>query len=187
MRAAEWLERHTLSITRPGDELPVRIIAWKDPTLEPKDLKLLAGYVITDMLWAAKALKPIDWEAAREMESGIRRLGWAGNGLQDVPFHPLDQIMHCPADEDYVHGHSLGRFPANGGRTVDLRVFRQKWDPKFDVGIRFSSRSMLSTTLSTTIGRVERSWHVIESARSSRLVAPRIRGIRSSGMTGPGP
>ena len=187
MRAAEWLERHTLSITRPGDELPVRIIAWKDPTLEPKDLKLLAGYVITDMLWAAKALKPIDWEAAREMESGIRRLGWAGNGLQDVPFHPLDQIMHCPADEDYVHGHSLGRFPANGGRTVDLRVFRQKWDPKFDgesVSLRGACclpRSLRQLAGSKGAGTSSNPRDHQGSWRHGS------RGIRSSGMTGPGP
>ena len=30
--------------------------------------------------------------------------------------------------------YSLGRFPVDGDRTVDLRVFRQKYDAKYEVG-----------------------------------------------------
>jgi hypothetical protein len=133
-RAAEWLRRHTVWIERPGDKEATPVIAWRDPTLDPENSALLAGYVITDTLWAAKALKPIDENASREMEEGIRRLGWYGNGLHDVLFHPLDKIMHRPGDEDIVHGHSLGRFPIADGRIVDLRVFSQQWDAAFDVG-----------------------------------------------------
>jgi hypothetical protein len=33
--SADWLKRHLLTITRPGDACPIRVIAWKDPTLEP--------------------------------------------------------------------------------------------------------------------------------------------------------
>jgi hypothetical protein len=133
-RAAQWLKRHAVTIARPGEEWPIRVIAWKDPTLAPDEPKLLAGYVITDTLWGAKALKPFDPEAAGEIERGLRRLGWYGNGLHDVLFHPIDRMLHRSADEDFVHGHSLGRFPIEGGRSVDLRVFRQKWDADYDVG-----------------------------------------------------
>ncbi|MFI5458681.1 MAG: hypothetical protein ACHRXM_24895 [Isosphaerales bacterium] len=123
-RSAEWLQRHVMSISRPGEERPLRVIAWKDPTLAPTDPKLLAGYVITDTLWSAKALTLFDPAAALEMEASIERLGWSGNGLHDVLFHPIDKILHCPADQDFVHGFSLGRFPTADGRIIDLRVFR---------------------------------------------------------------
>lgn len=132
-QAAEWLRRHIVRVERPGDKRAISVIAWKDPTLEPNNADVLAGYVITDSLWAAKALKPFDKTASCELEDGIRRVGWYGNGLHDVLFHRVDRLLHCPADEDFVHGHSLGRFPS-GGRVVDLRVFRQRWDATFDEG-----------------------------------------------------
>jgi hypothetical protein len=133
-QAAAWLTHHVMSISRPGDQRPLRVIAWKDPTLEPADPKLLAGYVITDTLWAAKALKLFEPVVAQELEESTQRLGWYGNGLHDVLFHPIDQIRHRPGDEDFVHGFSLGRYPTVDGRTIDLRVFRQTYDAKFDVG-----------------------------------------------------
>jgi len=133
-RSADWLEKHVMPITRPGEERPLRVVAWKDPTLEPTEPKRLAGYVITDTLWSAKALKLFDPVASREMEESIQRLGWSGNGLHDVLFHPIDKILHRPADQDFVHGFSLGRFPTADGRIIDLRVFRQKYDARFDVG-----------------------------------------------------
>ncbi len=71
---------------------------------------------------------------SRELEDSIQRLGWYGNGLHDVLFHPIDKLLHRPADADFVHGHSLGRFPAGDGWVVDVRVFGQKWDAAFDVG-----------------------------------------------------
>jgi hypothetical protein len=133
-RASAWLERHALHVSRTQAERPLRVIAWKDPTLEPADPNVLAGYVITDTLWSAKALKLADPDVAQELEESIRRLGWYGNGLHDVLFHPLEKILHAPADLDFVHGALLGRFPTSEGRVVDLRVFRQKWDARFDVG-----------------------------------------------------
>jgi len=132
--AADWLKGHLVSVSRRAGESPLLVIAWKDPTLEPRDPNCLAGYLIDDTLWSAKALKLFDPVAAQEMESGLQRAGWYGNGLHDVLFHPLKKLLHCPADSDFVHGYSLGRFPAADGRMVDLRVFRQKWDAKFDVG-----------------------------------------------------
>ncbi len=133
-RSADWLKQHLVAITRPGDARPIHVIAWKDPTLEPNDPKLLVGYAITDTLWAAKALRLFDPVASEEMERSLQHLGWPGNGLHDVLFHPLDKILHRSADEDIVHGLSLGRFPTADARTVDVRVLRQKWDAKYDVG-----------------------------------------------------
>jgi hypothetical protein len=133
-RAADWLKKNLLPVSRPGDEAPLKVIAWKDPTLEGDDPKLLAGYAITDTLWAAKALKLFDPPASQAIEHDLQRIGWYGNGLHDVLFHSLDKILHRPDDLDFVHGHSLGRFPTTEGRTVDLRVFRQRFDPKYDVG-----------------------------------------------------
>jgi hypothetical protein len=123
-----------VTVVRPGEQPSIRVIAWKDPTLAPGEPKALAGYIITDTLWAAKALKPFHPEAAGEIERGLQLLGWYGNGLHDVLFHPVDRILHRSDDVDPVHGHSLGRFAIEGGRTVDLRVFRQRWDAAYTVG-----------------------------------------------------
>lgn len=133
-RAGDWLKKHVVTFSHPETMSEVRVIAWKDPTLAPEDPKLLAGYVITDTLWAAKALKPLDKKISDEIELGIRRLGWSGNGLHDVLFHPVKRMLHRSADDDIVHGHSLGHFDIDGGRRVDLRVFRQKYDADYEVG-----------------------------------------------------
>jgi hypothetical protein len=133
-RAADWLKSHRVSVSLRDRKVSIPVIAWKDPTLEPANPKLLAGYIITDTLWSAKALKLFDPIASREMEAGIQRLGWYGNGLHDVLFHPIATIKHRPADQDPVHGFSLGRFPSSNDTIVDLRVFRQKWDAEFAVG-----------------------------------------------------
>jgi hypothetical protein len=133
-RAADWLKSHLVSVPLPQDRFSIPVIAWKDPTLEPANPEILAGYMITDTLWSAKALKLFKPVASRDMETGLQHLGWYGNGLHDVLFHPIDKILHRPADQDYVHGFSLGRFPITDGRVVDLRVFRQKWDADFAVG-----------------------------------------------------
>jgi hypothetical protein len=133
-RSADWLKRHLVTLSRPGNACPIRVIAWKDPTLEPADPGLLAGYVITDTLWAGEALRLFDPAAARAIEASNRCLGWPGNDLHDVLFHRLDKILHRSADEDIVHGFSLGRYPLDDGRTVDVRVFRQKWDATYGAG-----------------------------------------------------
>jgi hypothetical protein len=133
-RAADWLRTHTVTVIQPESKAGLRVIAWKDPTLAPENPKLLAGYVITDTLWAAKALKPLNAKISIELERSIRRLGWQGNGLHDVLFHPVERLLHRSADEDIVHGHSLGHFEIEGGSRVDLRVFRQKYDADYEVG-----------------------------------------------------
>ena len=133
-RAADWLTQHLVSVSGPGAGSPSLVIAWKDPTLEPTKPDVLAGYLITDTLWSAKALKLFDSSASQQVERSLQDLGWYGNGLHDVLFHRLDTILHCPADQDFVHGFSLGQYPVADGRSVDLRVFRQKWDANFDLG-----------------------------------------------------
>jgi hypothetical protein len=171
-RAADWLKGNLVQISRPGEDRRIWVVAWKDPTLEPAIPKLLAGYVITDTLWSAKALKLFDPVAPREMELGMQQLGWYGNGLHDVLFHPLDKILHRPADADFVHGFSLGRFPASQGRTVDLRVFRQKWDAEFNVGhpLLFAEHAVYQAIFEFWQGRKEaarrRIFSVVEDDRT---------------------
>ena len=133
-RAADWLKNHTVTVSKPGSIAGLKVIAWKDPTLAPEDPKLLAGYVITDTHWAAKALKPVDAMIAADLERSLQRLGWPGNGLHDVLFHPVARPLHRSADEDIVHGHSLGHFEIDGGNRVDVRVFRQKYDAEYEIG-----------------------------------------------------
>jgi hypothetical protein len=134
LRSATWLVEHAVTIKAKDNGRPLRVIVWKDPTLAPEDPKLLAGYVITDTLWAAKALSLFDQTVSAEMEASIDHLGWHGNGLRDVLFHPIERLRHRPDDADIMHGHSLGHFPAGGGLVVDLRVPRQRWDPGFSLG-----------------------------------------------------
>jgi len=173
--SADWLQRHVMPITRPGEERPLRVVAWKDPTLEPKQPKLLAGYVITDTLWSAKALELFDPVVSQEMEASIERLGWSGNGLHDVLFHPIDKILHCPADPDFVHGFSLGRFPTADGRNIDLRVFRQKYDARFDVGHPhlFAEHAVYHTLFDYWQGRPEPARRrILQAIADDRSTAP---------------
>lgn len=132
--AARWIERHLVRVASAPDGLPLTVVAWKDPTLAPDRPRLLAGYLITDTLWSAKALAAHHPGLATQLLSGLERLGWSRNGLHEVLFRPVERLLHCPADADIVHGHSLGVFPVDDGVLVDLRVFRQRWDPDFDVG-----------------------------------------------------
>jgi hypothetical protein len=177
-RSADWLEKHLLNLPRRVGDCPVRVIAWKDPTLEPADPKLLAGYVITDTLWSARALKLFDPVASREMEASLQCLGWPGNGLHDVLFHPVEEILHRSADEDLVHGFSLGRFPTGDGRVVDLRVFRQKWDAEFDAGhpVLLAEHALYSALFDFWQNRVaEAHRRVLDTLEDQRATHPRDR------------
>jgi len=133
-RAADWLRRHIETIERPGGAEPLRVVAWPDPTLAPDSPGRLAGYLITDTLWAAEALKPFDPEASAGLSRTLDVLGWTGNGLQEVLFRPVARMRHRSDDADPVHGRSLGVFPIEGGRTVDVRVMAQREDPAFEAG-----------------------------------------------------
>ena len=161
------------------------MIAWKDPTLEPTSPNLLAGYLITDTLWSVKALKLFDPLASQEIESDLQRLGWYGNGLHDVLFHPLGKILHCPADEDFVYGFSLGHFPTAEGRTVDVRVFRQKWDAGFDVGHPklFAEHAVYHALFDYWQGREEQARRrILDITRAERTAEQHIFWDRRAGI-----
>ena len=60
-RCADWLTAHSVSgylePSERAEKKTVTAIAWKDPTLVPEQPNLLAGYLITDTLWASVALR----------------------------------------------------------------------------------------------------------------------------------
>jgi hypothetical protein len=90
-------------------------------------------------------------------------------------FHPLDQILHRPADQDYVHGFSLGRFPTADGRVINLRVFRQKYDAKFDVGHPhlFAEHAVYHALFDFWQGRHERGHRrILQAIADDRATAP---------------
>jgi hypothetical protein len=177
-RAANWLKIHLVRVSLPDQSRTISVIAWKDPTLEPSNPKLLAGYLITDGLWSAKALKVFDPVAASEIEDGIEGLGYYGNGLHDVLFHRIETIKHRPADDDRVHGFSLGRFPIPGDRIVDLRVFRQRWDANFTVGhpALFAEHAVYQALYDFWQGRKEQAARrVLEVVQDDRARSPNDR------------
>ncbi len=132
-KAVGWLRSHQREVTLP-DGQKISAIAWKDPTLDADKPNQLAGYLITDTLWAAHAARPFDPELASELMNGLTRLGWTKNRLHEVLFEKVDGLWHCPDDDDFVHGHSLGVFPTSKSQSVDLRVFRHRFDANVDLG-----------------------------------------------------
>jgi hypothetical protein len=131
--AAGWIKRHTREVTLPQGP-SIAVIAWKDPTLDADKPNQLAGYLITDTLWAAHALIPFDAVAGRNLLAGLRRIGWHRNHLHEVLFERADGLWHRPDDKDFVHGHSLGVFPTTNSQSVDVRVFRHRFDADFELG-----------------------------------------------------
>jgi hypothetical protein len=132
-RTSAWIERHVVQVNMP-DHGTVSVVAWKDPTLDPDKPQQLAGYLITDTLWSAYALRLTAPSKSQALLAGLKKIGWTKNKLHEVLFEPVDQLLHQPADEDFVHGHSIGIFPSTNGRTADLRVFRHQWNQDFDIG-----------------------------------------------------
>lgn len=133
VQASSWIQRHIIRVSLPNRE-PVSVVAWKDPTLDPQKTEQLVGYLITDTLWSGYALKLTAPDKSRELLEGLRELGWTKNKLHEVLFEPVDRLSHKPADEDFVHGRSLGIFPTANGSSVDLRVFSHQWNADYDVG-----------------------------------------------------
>lgn len=133
--AAEWLVQHVQSgsLVVDGREQAISIIAWKDPTLSPELPKRLAGYAITDTLWASYALSLTHPEVAQELHQTLQRLGCTANSLHEVLWQPLKAIHHKPLDPDMVHGRSLGILTL-GDTSVDVRSFTMCEDPAFTAG-----------------------------------------------------
>lgn len=134
-RASEWLARHIQrgTLSDAHRSIDVAIIAWKDPTLHADDPRALAGYAITDTLWASYALTLTEPALARELRDSLERLNCLSNGLHEVLWQPLNAIHHKPIDPDIVHGRSLGRM-ALGDATVDVRTFTMADDVDFTRG-----------------------------------------------------
>jgi hypothetical protein len=133
--ASDWLLRHvkTGSLTINNTEKSISVIAWKDPTLNPEIPERLAGYVITDTLWASYALTLTHPKVAEELRDSLARLNCLGNSLHEVVWQPIKVIAHKPADLDIVHGRSLGII-SSGTHTIDLRSFTMIADRDFEIG-----------------------------------------------------
>ncbi len=132
-RVIGWIKRHTREVTLANNQA-MAVVAWKDPTLDADKRDQLAGYLITDTLWSAHAVIPFDPAFGQHLLDGLQKIGWTQNHLHEVLFEKVDGLWHCPADDDFVHGHSLGIFSTTNAHSVDLRVFRHRFDPAFDVG-----------------------------------------------------
>jgi hypothetical protein len=112
-RAVDWLRATTVEVRMPGGDLP--LIVWDDPTLQPNQT---VGYMITDTLWAAKALEPYDPELSDSMQRALLAAGWYGNGLHDTLFHAVSGLAHKPASSDVVHGTLLEQCAFAGGQAA---------------------------------------------------------------------
>lgn len=134
--ASNWLGNHVVSGTLKFDdkEVPLSIVAWKDPTLHAGDLNYLAGYTITDTLWASYALQLTRPEIAEQLVQSLQRIDCDGNLLQEVIWKSIPEIRHRPADVDFVHGHSLGTMQLSDGRKIDVRKFDLLDDPTYAIG-----------------------------------------------------
>lgn len=133
--ASDWLLRHvkTGSLTTDNTENSISAIAWKDPTLNPELPERLAGYLITDTLWASYALTLTHPKVAEELRDSLERLNCLGNSLHEVVWQPIETIAHKPADIDIVHGRSIGII-SSGTNTIDLRSFTMIADREFEIG-----------------------------------------------------
>ncbi len=135
LRASDWLAEHVYhgSIIFEEKKLHISIIAWKDPTLLGEKSNLLAGYAITDTLWASYAMSITRPEISQDLHHSLEKIDCLTNSLHEVIWQPLARIHHKPADSDPVHGRSVGRI-AVGGEVVDVRSFSMAEDPNFTVG-----------------------------------------------------
>jgi hypothetical protein len=134
-KASEWLVRHIQrGRMKLNDETTnLSVIAWKDPTLSPDKPNRLAGYAITDSLWASYALTTTHPEVAGELHQTLKTLGCLSNNLHEVLWQSIPAIHHKPIDSDIVHGRSLGIMSA-GAVNVDIRSFTMAADPEFEIG-----------------------------------------------------
>lgn len=120
--AANWLTKHVRhgKLNREGHEYSVSVIAWKDPTLNPELPKQLAGYAITDTLWASYALTLTNPDVAKELHDSLDGLDCLGNSLHEVIWQRIESIRHKPIDPDIVYGKSIGII-SSGDETIDRR------------------------------------------------------------------
>ena len=129
-KAIDWLKRHTWNLHLAADEPPISVIAWYDPTLHPgcdpcadeSSIKCaFAAYLVTDTLWASKALAPYHPELAENLHRGLMALKRYGNGLHEVLFHSIKGGLLGHLPKLGVHGTHIGSCSASG-RELELRT-----------------------------------------------------------------
>jgi hypothetical protein len=170
-RAVSWLQANTTTVRMPAGDLP--LVVWDDPTLDPPTV----GYLITDTLWAAKALQPYDPDLSDSMQQALIAAGWYGNGLNETLFHGVDAIAHRAASSDWVHGTLLDRCSAVGtpSKAVSLHVPEMTPDPAWTTG---NSAQFVDSAIYTTLDAF---WHgEVEAARA------RLREMLSDGRAAAG-
>jgi hypothetical protein len=124
-RGAEWLAERVVQVERTGDEEPLALIAWWDPTLSD-DSRDLVAYTITDTLWAAWALRPFRPELAAHLSRPLQRLHCSSNGFMDQPFHELVTFEWVASDIDPIHGSVIHTaYRVNGAESRDEHAARQ--------------------------------------------------------------
>ncbi|MBN8601267.1 MAG: hypothetical protein J0M26_09575 [Planctomycetes bacterium] len=172
--ASNWLTKHVRNgkLNREGHEHSVSVIAWKDPTLNPELPKQLAGYAITDTLWASYALRLTNPDIAKDLHDSLERLDCLGNSLHEVIWQRIESIRHKPIDPDIVHGKSIGII-SSGDETVDIRTFTLSVDQDFEVGhpLLFAEHAAYQSLYEYRLGREEsarnRLGKIFQSKRSA--------------------
>jgi hypothetical protein len=158
LKASDWLVKHvqrgTMDIR--GQSTNLSVIAWKDPTLAPDELDWLAGYAITDTLWASYALTLTEPRVASELRRSLKELDCLSNNLHEVLWQPIPSIHHKPIDIDIVHGRSLGTMSV-GSYQVDIRSFTMAADPEFDIGhpSLFAEHAVYQSLFEYRAGKIE--------------------------------
>lgn len=157
-RASDWLLGHvrTGKLNLQGREFSISVIGWKDPTLKPELPKQLAGYAITDTLWASYALTLTKPDVAKELHDSLETLDCLGNSLHEVIWRRVDSIAHKPIDPDIVHGKSIGIL-SSGDETIDIRTFTVTADRDFEIGhpLLFAEHAAYQSLYEYRLGNVE--------------------------------
>lgn len=178
-RASDWLVGHvrTGKITREGREHLISVVAWKDPTLNPELPKQLAGYAITDTLWASYALTLTNPDVAKALHDSLEKLDCLGNSLHEVIWQRTESIAHKPTDPDIVHGKSIGII-LSGEETIDIRSFTVTIDRDFEVGhpLLFAEHAAYQSLYEYRLGNEEsarnRLRRIFQSKTASSDTAP---------------
>jgi len=171
-RAVDWLRATTSTVRMPGGDLP--LVVWDDPTLQPHPT---VGYLMTDTLWAAKALEPYDPELSESMQRALVLAGRYGNGLHDTLFHGVNGLAHQPASSDVVHGTLLAQcaLADDASRaTVQLYAPEVSVDPAWTDG---NSAQFIDSAVYTALND---HWHG-ETERAQARVRSLIIDQRGSG------
>ena len=156
-RAVDWLRATTAEVRTPTGDLP--LVTWDDPTLLEHET---VSYLITDTLWAVKALAPYDPELSDDMRRGLLSVGWYGNGLHDALFHGVDALAHKPASSDVVHGTLIERCSlASQAATTQVYAPELSVDPAWTEG---NSAQFIDSAIFTALNDF---WHgEVEQAKA---------------------